>query len=184
MTRGLVALLAPWLGLSLAIAGPIPPAYEQAARDAGVPAAVLYALALQESAVNLNGRLRPWPWTLNVAGQPLRFARQTSACQALRLVLRDTDPRRVDIGLGQINWGYHRQRFASPCAALDPYRNLAVAAALLQGHYRASGDWVLAAGRYHRPAGGAPAARYRVGFARHLARLQAPATELPLRSHR
>jgi hypothetical protein len=46
-----------------------------------------------------------------------------------------------------------------------------VTAALLQEHHAATGDWVLAAGRYHRPAGGAPAARYSAGFSRQLERL-------------
>jgi hypothetical protein len=37
------------------------------------------------------------------------------------------------------------------------------------------GDWVLAAGRYHRPAGGAPAARYRRIVADELERLRSTA---------
>lgn len=82
------------------------------------------------------------------------------------------DPKRVDAGLGQTNLGYHGQRFSNPCEALDPYRNLAVTAALLQEHHAATGDWVLAAGRYHRPAGGMPAARYQAGFSRQLERVQ------------
>jgi hypothetical protein len=61
-----------------------------------------------------------------------------------------------------------RDTIFQPCDALDPYRNLAVTAALLREHHTVTGDWVLAAGRYHRPAGGAPAARYRAGFSRQL----------------
>lgn len=154
-----------------------PPAYQLAARSAGVPPQVLYAVALQESAIRIRGQLRPWPWTLNVAGRPLRFARRDAACRALRRTLATTVATRVDIGLGQINWGYHHKRFTSPCAALAPYTNLAVAAQLLREQHRLDGDWVQTAGRYHRPAGGAPAARYRAGFARQLARLQRPPEE-------
>ena len=143
-------------------------------RQAGIPAEVLYAVALQESALPLRGQLRPWPWTLNVAGRPLRFASQPAACQALHRALATTPPTRIDIGLAQINWGYHGQRFASPCAALQPTRNLRVATQLLREQHRRSGDWLRAAGHYHRPAGGAPAARYRQGVARHLARLKFP----------
>src|SRR5690606_11626175 len=47
-----------------------PTAYQQIARQAGIPAEILYAIALQESALLLRGQLRPWPWTLNVAGRP------------------------------------------------------------------------------------------------------------------
>jgi hypothetical protein len=148
-----------------------PPAYQLAAHDADIPSTVLFAIALQESGIRVRGRLLPWPWTLNIAGTPYRFATRPAACRALLQALARHDAKLVDVGLGQTNLGYHGQRFSSPCAALDPYRNLAVTTALLQEHYAATGDWVSAAGRYHRPAGGAPAVRYRAGFSRQLERL-------------
>jgi hypothetical protein len=148
-----------------------PPAYQLAAHDADIPSTVLFAIALQESGTRVRGRLRPWPWTLNIAGSPYRFATRQAACHALLQALAQHDAKRVDVGLGQTNLGYHWQRFSSPCEALDPYRNLAVTAALLQEHHAATGNWESAAGRYHRPAGGAPAARYRAGFSRQLERL-------------
>ncbi|MED7666712.1 lytic transglycosylase domain-containing protein [Pseudomonas moraviensis subsp. stanleyae] len=148
-----------------------PPAYQLAANDAGIPSSVLFAIALQESGTHLRGRLLPWPWTLNIAGSPYRFATRQAACHALLQALARHDAKRIDVGLGQTNLGFHGQRFASPCEALDPYRNLAVTAALLQEHHATSGDWVSAAGRYHRPAGGTPAARYRAGFSRQLERV-------------
>ena len=149
-----------------------PPAYQLAAQDAGIPSTVLFAIALQESGVRVRSRLLPWPWTLNIAGTPFRFATRQAACRALLQALTRHDTKRVDVGLGQTNLGYQGQRFSSPCEALDPYRNLAVTAVLLQEHHAATGDWVSAAGRYHRPAGGTPAARYRAGFSRQLERLQ------------
>lgn len=148
-----------------------PPAYQLAAHGADIPSAVLFAIALQESGIRVRGRLLPWPWTLNIAGIPYRFANRQTACHALLQALAQNDAKRVDAGLGQTNLGYHGERFARPCDALDPYRNLAVTAALLREHHATTGDWVLAAGRYHRPAGGAPAARYRAGFSRQLERL-------------
>lgn len=148
-----------------------PPAYQLAAHDADIPSTVLFAIALQESGIRVRGRLLPWPWTLNIAGIPYRFATRQAACHALLQALTLHDAKRVDVGLGQTNLGYHGQRFSSPCEALDPYRNLVVTAALLQEHHAATGDWVLAAGRYHRPAGGASAARYRAGFSQRLEHL-------------
>ncbi|WP_448125444.1 lytic transglycosylase [Pseudomonas veronii] len=148
-----------------------PPAYQLAAHNAGIPSTVLFAIAQQESGLRVRDRLLPWPWTLNIAGTPYRFATHQAACHALLQALAQHDAKRVDAGLGQTNLGYHGQRFSSPCEALDPYRNLAVTAALLQEHHAATGDWVLAAGRYHRPAGGAPAARYRAGFSQRLEQL-------------
>lgn len=148
-----------------------PPAYQLAAHGADIPSAVLFAITLQESGTRVRGRLLPWPWTLNIAGTPYRFVTRQAACQALLQALAHHGAKQVDVGLGQTNLGYHGQRFSSPCEALDPYRNLAVTAALLREHHAATGDWVLAAGRYHRPAGGARAARYRAGFSRQLQRL-------------
>ena len=73
----------------------------------------------------------------------------------------------IDAGLGQINVGYHAHRFVHPCDLLDPYRNLAIAATILREHHTPGEEWLLAIGRYHRPAGGAPAARYRHSVHRH-----------------
>jgi hypothetical protein len=56
-----------------AIAADVPPAYEIAVRGSRVPAALLYAVALQESGMRWSGRFVPWPWTLNVAGTPYRL---------------------------------------------------------------------------------------------------------------
>jgi len=148
-----------------------PPAYQLAAQRAGIPSAVLYAVALQESGIRRNQRLVPWPWSLNIAGQSRRFDTRAQACTALQQALRDTPPTRIDVGLGQINLGYQKHRYRQPCELLDPYRNLAIAADILKEHRRADEDWLLAIGRYHRPAGGDAAARYRRSVSRHLARL-------------
>ncbi|MGE1080688.1 transglycosylase SLT domain-containing protein [Pseudomonas shirazensis] len=149
-----------------------PPAYQLTAQRAGIPSLVLYAVALQESGIRRNGRIVPWPWSLNVAGQSRRYATRSDACADLQQVMRSTPYTRIDVGLGQINLGYHRQRYTSACDLLDPYRNLAIAADILKEQHSPGEDWLLAIGRYHRPAGGEPAARYRRSVSRHLARVQ------------
>lgn len=169
--RTALALLAcVWVGTAQAREVP-PPAYQVAAQRAGIPSTVLYAVALQESGTRVGGRLVPWPWTLNVAGTLHRYATRAEACVGLREALKRTPATRIDAGLGQINLGYHPQRYAQPCDLLDPYRNLAIAAEILREQHVAGEDWLLAIGRYHRPAGGAPAARYRHSVAQHLARV-------------
>ncbi|MCO7214007.1 MULTISPECIES: transglycosylase SLT domain-containing protein [unclassified Halomonas] len=162
---------------SLANATAVPPAYFDAASLHQVPPEVLYAVATAESAVSLKVGHRPWPWTLNVAGEGFHFATRQAACDALLLALEET--RLVDVGIAQLNVRWQPQlfgagkRFAQPCDALNPYANLEEAARLLRGHFDAAGDWVQAAGRYHRPAGGEPAARYRRLVAAELERLKA-----------
>ena len=148
-----------------------PPAYQIAAQRAGIPSTVLYAVALQESGTRFNGRLVPWPWTLNVAGAPRRFATRTETCAGLHQALREVPPTRIDAGLGQINLGYQRHRYEQPCELVDPYRNLELAAEILREQHAPGQDWLITIGRYHRPAGGAPAARYRNSVGRHLARV-------------
>ncbi|MGK8436759.1 lytic transglycosylase domain-containing protein [Ectopseudomonas hydrolytica] len=172
----LLALLTGALAVTAQAQEVPPPAYQVAAQRAGIPSTVLYAVALQESGARLNGRLIPWPWTLNVAGEARRFASSDEACANLQRALRDVPPTRVDVGLGQINLGYQRHRYRHACDVLDPYRNLGFAAEILREQHTPGDDWLLAIGRYHRPAGGAPAARYRTSVSRHLAQVLGEST--------
>lgn len=158
----------------------VPSAYERAARWEGVPAPLLFAVALQESGLPLRGRLIPWPWTLNVHGVALRYASRADACVALRRALQRQPVPGADVGLGQISVRYHGKRVREPCELLNPYRNLALTAALLREQHRPGEDWLLAVGRYHRPAGGPTAARYQRSVEQHLTRLQhAPLIHTP-----
>ncbi|MCC4595445.1 transglycosylase SLT domain-containing protein [Xanthomonas campestris pv. phormiicola] len=166
-------LLIGWIGIDPAVGAQEvpPPAYQLAAQHAGVPSPVLYAVALQESGLSRGNRVVPWPWSLNVAGSSRRFSTQLEACAGLRQALREVPATRVDAGLGQINLGYQKHRYRQPCELLDPYRNLAIAAEILREQHAPGEDWLLAIGRYHRPAGGAPAERYRRSVSQHLARV-------------
>lgn len=168
-----VLLLAAGLFISSGHAQEIPPpAYQLAAQRAGIPSTVLFAVALQESGIRRDNRLIPWPWSLNVAGQSHRYATRAQACTGLLQALRETRPTRVDVGLAQVNLGYQKHRYTRPCELLDPYANLAIAATILREQYTQGEDWLSAMGRYHRPAGGEPAARYRRSVSRHLNRVQ------------
>lgn len=108
-----------------------PPAYQLAASGAGIPSEVLYAVALTESGLRIDGIIRPWPWTLNVAGKGRFFKSREDACIALNQVLKSISAKRVDVGLAQINVGYHGQKVNHHCDLLDPYLNLSLAADIL-----------------------------------------------------
>ncbi|HFX2226669.1 lytic transglycosylase domain-containing protein [Pseudomonas aeruginosa] len=156
-----------------------PPAYKQIALPKGVPAEVLYSVALTESKVLLRGEYVPWPWTLNVAGKSYYYATRTAACTALLAAINLYGAKSVDSGLGQVNIGWNGHRFSSPCESLDPYKNLDATSDILIEqrdalYASAPGrpvDWIQVAGRYHRPAGGAPAAKYRRTVSRHLSQV-------------
>ena len=149
-----------------------PPAYQIAAAYTDIPSTVLYAIALQESGRAVNGKLRPWPWTLNIGGRGYYLDSFDDACARLTETLRSTSAKRVDVGLGQINVGYHGHRIDQPCDLLNPYLNLAVAGQILAEQHRPGQDWLVTMGRYHSPANGAAAARYRTAVQRHYVRLQ------------
>lgn len=154
----------------------IPIAYQLAGRQGGVPATVLYAVALQESGLRLRQRHAPWPWTLNVAGTARYYATRRQACSALLMALRQHAAKRIDVGLAQINLGHQRRHYQHPCELLNPYLNLTIATTLLREQRRAGESWLPAIGRYHRPAGGAAAAKYRRSVRKHLARLYSPSS--------
>ncbi|NGI91353.1 lytic transglycosylase domain-containing protein [Escherichia coli] len=188
MARGCILSLLLMTGMCQAVAQTIPDGYVQVARAHGIPAEVLYAVSLTETAMapgdvagvmqysRRDGRLpdvsRPWPWTLNVAGKGHRYASRLEAWQALQVFLKRYPARRIDVGIAQVNLGWNGHRFPSTWAAFDPYISLETAAVILQECRQHHPDsWLKTAGCYHHPAGGKPAARYTAVVRRHLDRL-------------
>lgn len=163
-------------GTAAAASYVVPQGYVDVANEHGIPPRILYAVAMQESALLLpSGIVRPWPWTLNVEGRAERFRGREEAHQALTWYLR-SGVRSIDIGLMQVNWRWHGDRLRDPWTALDPYFNLRVGATILAEHYRSTGDWQKAIGLYHASAN-TPAAKhraenYRADVNRHLGRMQ------------
>lgn len=158
-----------------------PPLYGQIAGQQGVPVNYLYAIAQTESNTKLTIGFYPWPWTLNIAGTSKRFATFQEACNEANSAVAEHGGKSVDIGIGQLNWGYNGHKyFATPCDSLFPRRNLEVAAMLLRTHYNTTGDWLEAAGMYHRPAGGKHARRYKKEIERRLSKISvAPEQKAP-----
>ncbi|CAG2155422.1 transglycosylase SLT domain-containing protein [Cupriavidus numazuensis] len=127
---------------------------------------ILAGIAMNESAY----RGRPWPWTLNVAGRGMFFATREDAHAAIQglLAAQRCD---FDVGLMQVNWCYHRQRFASPWDALAPATNIRVAESILTENLQRSGSAMKAVAWYHSadPARGGP---YLSRFMNHLSHFQ------------
>ena len=150
----------------------VPVGYQQVADAYDLPPEVLYAVALTESArqVDSTGNVRPWPWTLNVQGRGHFFASREEAEAALQQHF-DQGRTSIDIGLMQVNWRYHRQRLGSPQLALDPYHNLRVAAEILRDCHQSRKNWWAAVGCYHAPNNPQRAARYRARVRAHWRRV-------------
>lgn len=169
-----------WLIVLLGLALPgvgwsnisVPEGYRVIAKEYGIPHTVFYAVALAESAfqVDQDDVYRPWPWTLNVAGRGYFFDSRLAAWQALTGWLRKGQ-RSIDIGLMQVNWRYHQERLGTTWQALDPYHNLRVGAAILQECYKTRQDWWSSVGCYHSPANSDRADRYRRRVVSHWRRI-------------
>ena len=155
----LVGFVFPGQGLSNEA---VPAGYRSIASESGIPHTLLYAVALTESGKQVGSIqiYRPWPWTLNVAGQGYFFESRQAAWQALMAHLKD-GKRSIDIGLMQVNWRYHQEKLGTPWHALDPYFNLRVGAGILQACYNTRQDWWASVGCYHSPTNPQRAEQYR-----------------------
>lgn len=128
---------------------------------------VLAGIALNESAY--HGRA--WPWTLNVAGRGYFFRSREDAAGAIRKLIA-AGRCDFDVGLMQVNWCYHRQRFASPWDALAPATNVRVAEDILNENYSRTHSVAKAIAWYHS-ANPAPGSAYLARFVRHINQINA-----------
>lgn len=127
----------------------IPVAYVMVARNFQVPPDILYAVAVTESGRSYQGVKVPWPWALNIEGESVYSETEQ---EAHRVVIEAVQQRKsVDIGLMQVNWRWHKQRFLSVEESLSPIKNLVVGAIILSEQHEKTGDWWEAVGRYHDP---------------------------------
>ncbi len=153
----------------------LPPEYYAVAHYSGVPADVLFAVALAESGRGAGAARAPYPWTLNIAGEPHYYDSRQAMFDALLNALQQGQTN-VDIGPLQLNWHWQHRRLISPWKATEPLYNLKTAADILAKHYARERDWGVAIGKYHRAASGAKhraaANAYSARVGRILERLQ------------
>lgn len=138
-----------------------------AAETTGVPVEVLVAIALTETGRQSGDAVRPWPWTVNVAGRGAWFDSRAEARAHADAALA-AGQTSFDLGCFQLNYRWHGEAFASIDAMLDPAANALYAARFLARLHAETGDWSSAAGAYHSRTPDL-AQRYRDRFDRHLA---------------
>nr|WP_245860926.1 transglycosylase SLT domain-containing protein [Rhodobacter maris] len=121
---------------------------EEAARRTGVPVSVLKAISLTETGKRIDGKLRPWPWTVNMEGAGHWF---DTLDEARAYVFQEfkRGARSFDVGCFQINYKWHSQHFSSIDEMFDPMANALYAARFLAELYGEKGSWNGAAGAYH-----------------------------------
>lgn len=156
--------------ISLAV---VPPMYQKISSNYEIPSEVLYSIAMQESMPPRNfikGINKPWPWTLNCNGEGHYFATKKNAIDFASLSI--TAGKNCDLGLMQISWKWHKQRFDSIHDALDPYINIKIGAEILKEQFNKSGSWEHAVGAYHSPSNSKRAAIYRENVRNKLAKIR------------
>ncbi|MAD89082.1 MAG: hypothetical protein CMK64_05215 [Pseudoalteromonas sp.] len=105
-----------------------------------------------ESKAYYKGKPQPWPWTLNVNGRGYWFDSYEEALTKANSALKN-GARKLGIGLGQIEWKYHKHRFDGGLAqALKPKENIkAVCSILDEGREAGIENSFELAAYYHRP---------------------------------
>ncbi|WP_424942666.1 transglycosylase SLT domain-containing protein [Aliiroseovarius crassostreae] len=138
-----------------------------ASAQTGVPLSVLKAISLTETGRTRGGKVRPWPWTVNMEGKGVWFDTEDEA-RAYVYKHFKRGARSFDVGCFQINYKWHHQNFSSLEEMFDPLANGLYAAKFLSELYQEKGNWKDAAGAYHSRT---PkfANRYKERFAKHRA---------------
>lgn len=139
----------------------IPQGFYQVAKEEKVPVKILWAMALNESQAKTNyGRVIAWKYAMNHKGKGYYFLTAEDLIKKAKSLLAAGD-KNFDVGIGQINYRYHGHNFLSLEEMVNPYNNLKYAASYLKSHLKDKGDWWDAVGKYHSPANGKHAEKYR-----------------------
>ena len=121
-----------------------------AASERGIPAKLLPSISRVESGRldAATGRVRAWPWTINVEGVGKFFDSKDEAITAVS-ALQAKGVRSIDVGCMQVNLMHHPTAFPTLDAAFEPATNAAYAARFLSSLHQQLKDWNLATAAYH-----------------------------------
>lgn len=115
-----------------------------------MPPSLLGAIARVESGRldPATGRVRPWPWTINVEGVGSFYNSKEEVIAAAQAT-QAKGIRSIDVGCMQVNLLHHPTAFRDLDAAFDPPTNAAYAVRFLSALYGQTKDWSLATAMYH-----------------------------------
>ena len=116
----------------------------------GVPPGLLLAIGRVESGRwnPFLGRVTPWPWAIDVDGQPRMFNSSADAVTETRR-LQLAGQRNIDIGCFQISLLHHPGAFADLADGFDARANAQYAAQFLTSLRMRLGSWQDAIAAYH-----------------------------------
>jgi hypothetical protein len=141
-----------WLCLASISMSTLAADYEQMAKkvamDNEINPMVFHSVLMQESG-DPNQDFRLNPNALNIGGRSHYPVSKLEAYEKILEALA-SGHKTVGIGLGQVEWKYHGEKFFSFWAALDPQDNLEVSAGYLREMIDyCRGDIACAVGAYH-----------------------------------
>ena len=115
-----------------------------------LPKHLLTAIAQVESGRwhKASGEKLAWPWTVTAQGHGRHLPSKAAALAEIKS-LQARGISSIDVGCMQINLRHHPDAFENLEAALDPVRNVAYAAKLLQSLRQKQRSWTRAVGTYH-----------------------------------
>ena len=119
-----------------------------ASTETGIPTEILKTITRVETGRFKNGRLDPWPWTLNMAGKGRWFDNKSAAYDWAEKYLT-AGGINFDVGCFQINYRWHGHQFSSLETMFDPLVGAHYAADLLKSLFKEMGNWPDAAAAYH-----------------------------------
>ncbi len=124
-------------------------AIRAAERAGGLPDQLMAAIGRVESGrPDAEGKISPWPWTINVEGEGHIYDSKAEAIAAVR-AFQAHGARSIDVGCMQVNLMYHPDAFLSLDQAFDPSANAVYAAHFLTELYATTHNWDLATAMYH-----------------------------------
>lgn len=116
----------------------------------GVPSGLLHAIGVAESGRwdAMQGRIIPWPFAVDIAGQGRLYDTVDEALRAAANQLA-AGQHNIDVGCFQINLLYHPLAFSDLPQAFDAVANADYAAQFLSGLHAQLGSWEAAVAAYH-----------------------------------
>ena len=105
-----------------------------------IPRGLLSAIALVESDFK--------PYAVNIEGKPITVSNKSEAIKTIKNAL-NSGITNIDIGIAQINYRWHKDKFKSIEEMINPATNIEYAAKLLSSLFKQHGTWHKAIRHYH-----------------------------------
>jgi hypothetical protein len=123
---------------------------------------VLMAVLLTESRYYYKGDVLPNPWAVNYGGKGVHYKTRAEALAGIRKAIK-AGQTNIDVGCGQLNYRWHKDKFKSLEEMIDPYRNVHEAEKFLMS-LKGNNSWMKTIAMYHNSVDKAKQQKYLKNF--------------------